>query len=183
MGRESAYQHTDLQRGPPEMLLNSLRRRTQRGKPLSQAKFTCLNILFNEQIHSFSGEHDSFVSSTPWWGLAGVINSTQHPSIQLNNQGGEKKSQKSIAVVSLDWRVTSGSSDPSVGWCVQLLPCLQSVTWELYSKAEPTGRWSQRKQAHCGQRGLLWPGWPCWHVQPRASRWVRTSPLVNGEAP
>ena len=137
MGRESAYQHIDLQWGPPEMLPNSLCRRSQGGKLLSQATFICLNVL---QVHSFSGEHYRFVSSTPRRGLAGAINSTQHPSIQLNNQWGGKKSQKSIAVVSLDWRVTSGSSDPSVGWCAQLLPCLQSVTGELQAKADPTRR-------------------------------------------
>ena len=32
---------------------------------ISFIKFICLNILFNEQVHSFSGERYRFVSSTP----------------------------------------------------------------------------------------------------------------------
>lgn len=52
-------------------------------------KMICLNILFNEQIYSFSGEHYHFVSIARKE-LAGAINSREHPSIQLNNQWGGK---------------------------------------------------------------------------------------------
>ena len=77
---------------------------------------------------------------------------------------------------------TSGSSDPSVGWCVQLLPCLQSVTWELYSKADPTGRWQPE------EAGPLWAaGASLARLTPltRAATGVtvRHSPLANGESP
>lgn len=179
MGRESGYQHTDLQWGPPEMLPNSLCRMSHGGKPQSQAKFICLNILFNEQVHSFSGERYRFVSSTPRWGLAGAINSTQHPSIQLNNQWGGKKSQKSIAVVSLDWRVTAGFSDPSVGWCAQLLPCLRRVTWELQAKADPPRRWQPDSPWAAGAS----LAGPTLLSHAAVSIIMGKSPLVNGESP
>lgn len=156
MGRESGYQHIDLQWGPPEMLPNSLCRMSHGGKPQSQAKFICLNILFNEQVHSFSEERYRFVSSTPRWGLAGAINSTQHPSIQLNNQWGGKKSQKSIAVVSLDYWVTAGFSDPS------LLAGVLSYFAVLHEESHGNFRPRQTlpegdSQTHRGQRVFF--GW------------------------
>lgn len=137
---------------------------------MSQEKIICLNLPFNEQIHSFSGEHYHFVSIT-WKGLAGAINSTQHPSIQLNNQWEEKNPEiNNSCFIEL-----MGHFKPFKPIC-WLVCSIAALPAKRHAGTSGRGRlaWKscqvhgdrQRRHAHCGPWGLLCPGLT---VLPRAA--------------